>query len=189
MMINEHKTKPAPPLSAFISYAHEDELLRQQLEIHLSLLRRQGLIAEWHDRKIIAGGEWASDIDEHLESAALILLLISPDFLASDYCYSIEMQRALERHKNDEVQVIPILLRPADWEGAPFMHLQCLPRDAKSITEWENRDAAFREVARGIRAAIEQFPVTPSLPQTMPTPSTAPPATTSIACLASKSGP
>src|SRR5260221_9866333 len=95
------------PLSVFIAYAHEDELLRQQLETHLSLLHRQGLISEWHDRDILPGAEWAREIDARLETASIILLLISADFLASDYCYELEMQRALERHKRGEARVIP----------------------------------------------------------------------------------
>ena len=119
MTMDEQQRSTGAPRSVFISYAHEDEPLRQQLEAHLSLLRRQGLIADWHDCQILAGEEWARDIDEHLETASLILLLISPDFLASEYCYGVEMRRALERHQNDEVQVMPILLRPVDWEGAP----------------------------------------------------------------------
>src|SRR5436305_14218404 len=105
---------PSSPdaVNVFISYAHEDELLRQQLDTHLSLLRRQELISDWHDRQILAGDDWRRDIDQHLETASIILLLISPDFLASDYCYEIEMQRALERHKLGEARVIPIILRP-----------------------------------------------------------------------------
>jgi len=158
MTMDEQQRNAGAPRSVFISYAHEDEPLRQRLEVHLSLLRRQGLIADWHDRQILAGEEWARAIDEHLETASLTLLLISPDFLASDYCYGIEMRRALERHKNGEVQVIPVILRPVDWEGAPFAHLQCLPRDARAVTEWDNQDAAFRDIARGIRTAIEQLP-------------------------------
>ena len=157
MTMDKQQRNTGAPRSVFISYAHEDEPLRQQLEIHLSLLRRQGLIADWHDRQILAGQEWERDIDEHLEAAAITLLLISPDFLASDYCYGIEMQRALQRHKNGEGVVIPILVRPVDWEGAPFAYLQCLPRDAKAVTEWDNQDAAFRDIAKGIRAAIEQL--------------------------------
>src|SRR2546423_7329297 len=141
------------PFSLFYSYAHEDELLRQHLETHLSLLRRQGLISEWHDRRIAAGTEWKQEIDRHLEMASIILLLISPDFLASDYCYDIEMQRALERHQRGEARVIPIVLRPVDWHTAPFGHLQSLPRDGKPVTEWDNRDAAFRDIAQGIRRA------------------------------------
>src|SRR6266700_3395645 len=117
------------PVAVFYAYAHEDELLRDQLEKHLSLLSRQGLISEWHDRQIVAGTEWAKQIDEHLETASIILLLISPDFLASDYCYDIEMQRSLERHRRGEAQVIPIVVRPVDWHDAPFARLHCLPRD------------------------------------------------------------
>src|SRR5712692_5738667 len=105
MTMDEQQRNTGVPLSVFISYAHEDEPLRQQLEAHLSLLRRQGLIADWQDRQILAGEQWARDIDEHLERASLILLLISPDFLASEYCYGIEMPRALERHQNSEAQV------------------------------------------------------------------------------------
>src|SRR5438874_2288017 len=96
------------PLTIFYSYAHEDESLQKQLERHLSLLRRQGLISGWHDRQIVAGTEWAQEIDARLETASIILLLISSDFLASDYCYGIEMQRALERHQRGEARVIPI---------------------------------------------------------------------------------
>src|SRR5262249_53954544 len=138
MVMHERRANTGAPLSVFISYAHEDELLRQRLEAHLSLLRRQGWIADWHDRQILAGDEWAQAIDQHLEAASIILLLISPDFLASTYCYEIELQRALERHQRGEARVIPILLRPCDWQTSPFAHLQCLPRDGKAATTWEN---------------------------------------------------
>src|SRR6266700_6316912 len=96
-------------IEIFISYAHADEPLLRQLETHLSLLKRQGLISLWHDRQIVAGTDWAQTIDTHLEQAAVILLLISADFLASDYCYGIEMARALEREQAGQVQVIPIV--------------------------------------------------------------------------------
>jgi len=124
------------PVEVFYSYAHEDEAFRTTLEKHLSLLRRQGVITAWHDRHILPGTDWAQAIDEHLESASVILLLISADFLASDYCYGVEMQRALERHQANEARVVPILLRPVDWHGAPFAHLQALPTDVKPITSW-----------------------------------------------------
>src|SRR5436305_12926270 len=143
------------PLSVFISYAHEDEPLRQRLETHLSLLRRQGFISEWYDRDILPGTEWAGEIDAHLETASIILLLVSPDFLASNYCYQVEMQRALERHERGDVHVIPIILRPCDWQNSPFVHLQCLPLNGKALTEWNNQDAAFLEVAQGVRRVIE----------------------------------
>src|SRR5438105_5623356 len=142
------------PIEIFISYSHKDQGLRDQLETHLSLLKRQGLISSWHDRKIGAGVEWAGQIDTHLHTAQIILLLVSPDFMASDYCYDIEMTRALARHDAGEARVIPIILRPVDWRSAPFSKLQALPQDAKPITSWQDRDEAFLDVARGIRNLV-----------------------------------
>ncbi|MBO0793505.1 MAG: toll/interleukin-1 receptor domain-containing protein, partial [Ktedonobacteraceae bacterium] len=143
------------PISVFISYAHEDEVLRQQLETHLSLLRRQGLIADWHDRQIMPGIRRVAEINAHLETAQLILLLISPDFLASDYCYEVELQRALEREKQGEAHVIPIILRPCDWHEAPFAHLSCLPHRGKPITTWDNQDKVFQDITSDIRRIIQ----------------------------------
>src|SRR6516162_5075560 len=131
------------PIEVFYSYAHEDEALRHELNKHLSILQRLGLISSWHDRQIVAGTDWAKAIDSHLETASLILLLVSSDFLASNYCYGVEMKRALERHQANEAQVIPIVLRPVSWEGAPFEHLQALPTDGKAVTTWSNQDEAF----------------------------------------------
>src|SRR6266516_3212780 len=150
-------SKPEP-ISIFISYAHEDEPLRKQLQKHLSLLQRQGLVSTWQDRQITDGTSWAQEIDEHLKSASIILLLISADFLASDYCYGIEMNRALERHEADQARVIPILLRPVDWQDTPFAYLQALPTDAKAITTWSNQDEAFVDVVGGLRRVIEDLP-------------------------------
>ncbi len=166
------------PIELFYSYAHSDERLRKRLETHLSALRQQGVITEWHDRKIIAGTDWKQSIDAHLTTAAVILLLISPDFLASDYCYGVEMQRALARHAAGDACVIPVILRPVDWQGTPFAQLQCVPTEAKPVTTWTNRDEAFRDVATAIRIAIEQLhPRLSPLPvvqQSAPFQSTAP---------------
>jgi TIR domain-containing protein len=153
------------PIELFYSYAHQDERLRKRLETHLSALRQQKVITEWHDRKIVAGMDWKQSIDTHLATAAVILLLVSPDFLASDYCYGIEMQRALARHAEGDACVIPVILRPVDWQGTPFAHLQCAPTLAKPVTMWSNRDEAFRDVAMAIRTAIERlYPRHSSLP-------------------------
>ena len=142
-------------LTVFYSYAHEDETLRDELEKHLSLLKRQGVIDDWHDREITAGQHWRNQIDEHLEAAQLILLLVSADFLASDYCNDVELKRALGREKEGSARVIPIILRPADWESAAFGQLQCLPTDAVAVTQWANQDAAFTDIAKGIRKAVQ----------------------------------
>ena len=146
---------PAKSVEVFYSYAHEDEEMRNKLEKRLDSLRRQGLISQWHDRQIPAGAEWASTIDTHLDTASVILLLISPDFMASTYCTDIEMKRALERHQAKEACVIPIILRPTKWHDAPFAKLQALPPNGKPITTWNNQDEAFFDITRGIRRAIE----------------------------------
>jgi hypothetical protein len=139
------------PIAVFYSYSHKDEELRERLETHLKLLKRQGIIQDRHDRRISAGTEWEGQINQHLESAQLILLLISADFLASDYCYDKEMQRALARHEAGEARVIPIMLRSVELTGAPFSKLQALPQDAKPVDTWPNQDAAFTNIAQGIR--------------------------------------
>jgi TIR domain/Effector-associated domain 2 len=143
------------PIQVFFSYSHKDEDLRDELSTHLAIMKRQHVISEWHDRQLRPGDEWQESIDERINKAQVILLLISANFLASDYCHEIEMKRALERHENREAVVIPIILRPCDWKGALFGKLQALPKDAKPVTTWPNRDEAFTNVAQGIRRAIE----------------------------------
>jgi hypothetical protein len=146
------------PVEIFVSYAHADESFRVELGKHLAMLRRQNVISLWHDRMIGAGTEWKGEIDEHLNSAGVILLLVSPDFMASDYCYDIEVRRALERHEAKEARVIPVILRPVDaWQEAPFGKLLGLPTDGKPVTTWVNRDEAFSDVARGIREAVRSL--------------------------------
>jgi hypothetical protein len=151
------------PLSLFYVHAYEDASLCNELEKHLRLLQRRGVIITWHDRLILPGTDWAHVIDTYLMTAQIILLLISPDFLDSDYCYGIEMQRALERQRLGEASVIPVILRPVDWHGAPFARLQCLPRNARPVTLWNNRDEAFQEVAKGIREVVEGIQATPPI--------------------------
>src|SRR5512144_2041494 len=141
------------PLRLFISYAHKDDGFRRDLESHLSPLRRQRVLEVWSDRQIDVGQEWWPEIRSNLEAADLILLLISSDFLASDFCCERELKRAMERHEAGEACVIPVFLRPCDWKGAPFGTLQGVPDDAKPITEWENRDRAFTIIAQAIRRA------------------------------------
>jgi len=144
-------------IKLFYCYARQDKALRDKLEVHLSGLKRQYRMTTWHDREILAGEDWEKAIDTHLATSDLVLLLISPHFLASDYCYGKEMRRALERHQTGTCRVIPILLRPTYWEDAPFSGLQLLPTDSKPITRWQDRDEAFRDVVKGISTAIKTF--------------------------------
>ncbi len=151
--------KSSEDIEVFFSYSHEDEKLRDELEKHLSILKRLGLISTWYDRKIGAGNEWKGQIDNHLNSAHIILILISPDFLSSDYCYDIEMLRAIERHDLGEARVIPVILRPVDWRGAPFGKLQALPANAEPVISknWGSLDDAFYDIAKGIRKEVESL--------------------------------
>ncbi len=144
-------------LELFYSYAHKDEKLRNELNKHLYNLKRQGLIVDWYDRDISAGTDWEQEIDSHLNTAQMILLLISPDFMASEYCFSIEMKRALERHETEEARVIPIILKSVDWSGAPFCKLQVLPRNRRPVTLWKDRNAAFYEIANDIRETLKEL--------------------------------
>ncbi|MGA7410359.1 MAG: toll/interleukin-1 receptor domain-containing protein, partial [Bryobacteraceae bacterium] len=143
------------PAKVFYSYAHEDEGLRDRLETQLALLRRKGVISEWHDRQISAGATWSQVIDDRLNTSDVILLLVSPDFLASDYSHEIEVKGAMERHCAGKALVIPVILRPVDWKGALFDQLQALPKNGKAVTTWQNIDEAFKDVAEGIRKALD----------------------------------
>jgi hypothetical protein len=147
-------TEPTRPIEVFFCYAHKDEKLRENLEKHLSALKHSGLITTWHDREIQPGTDQALEIDKHLNTADIILLLVSSDFLHSNYCYGVEMKRAIERHKEKKAHVIPIILRPVDWEGTPIDGLVTLPKDAKSVKEKPITDLAFREVALGVRKVV-----------------------------------
>src|SRR6266516_4563721 len=146
-MISRHNR----PVRLFFSYSHRDLKLVEKLRDHLAALEHQGMITGWHDRKINPGIEWEPEIDEYLNTAKIILLLISPSFMASNYCNEIEVQHAMERHKKKEARVIPVVLHPVAWEDAPFSKLQALPDNAKPVSLWRNRDQALMNVAEGVK--------------------------------------
>jgi hypothetical protein len=157
-------TPPAPtasvasePIEVFISYSHKDEDLKDELYIHLANLTRQNKIKPWQDRAIEAGTEWDAEIKARLESAGVILLLITPRFIASEYCFDKEMQRAMERHAAGTARVIPIIMKPCDWQDTPFSKLQVLPKDAKPVTSWSDQDEALLNVVQGIRKAVDSL--------------------------------
>lgn len=140
--------------SVFISYSHVDEQYRAELEKHLALLRRQGHITTWSDHRIPPGSELESAISTALESAEIILFLVSSDFLNSEYCYGIEMRRALERHQAGQVKVIPLIVRPCDWTSSPFGRLKALPADGRPVTKWPSLDDAFLDVVQRLRPLL-----------------------------------
>lgn len=156
-MPDDPQSNKAEALKVFYSYSHKDEKLRDTLEDHLSLLKRLGVINEWHDRGISAGREWAGEIDEHLKSADIILLLVSASFIASDYCYDVELTLATERHNAGKARVVPVILQPCDWTSAPFGKLQALPKNGRPVTKWRNRAEAFTDIANGVRRVAEEL--------------------------------
>jgi len=143
-------------VTLFFSYSHKDEDLRNELETHLAMLKRQGVLRTWHDRRVGAGKDVDRTISEHLEKANIILLLVSPYFLGSDYCYDVEMKRALERHEAGGATVIPVILHPCDWHNAPFGRLRATPRDGQPVSKFVNMHDAFLEIVGDIRRVAHQ---------------------------------
>ena len=141
----------------FFSYSHEDEVLRDQLEIHLASLKRQGIISTWHDRRISAGDAFDGVISEYLETADIILLLVSPYFIASDYCFNVEMKRAMERHNQGSAIIIPVILNPCNWHDMPFGKLLACPRDGKPVSKFTNIHDAFLEVTLAVKTAAAKL--------------------------------
>jgi hypothetical protein len=158
---NHHSKNPimsSDAVTVFFSYSHKDEALRDELAKHLEILKWSGEISAWHDRQILPGDEWDREIKENLNSAQIILLLISSDFIASGYCRDIEIKRAIERHEAEEACVIPVILRRCMWSSAPFGRLQALPKNASPVTDansWPTLDDAFTNIAEGIKKAAD----------------------------------
>jgi len=145
----------ASPATLFVAYSHADEALRGELDRHLAGMQRRGLICAWSDRCIEAGDDWRRQIHGAIEAAHVFLLLVSSDFLASDYCYDVEMTAAIRRTEAGLARLIPVIVRDCDWEGAPFARFQVLPGGAVPVTSWRNRDEAWANVARGVAAALQ----------------------------------
>lgn len=145
------------PIEVFFSYSRRDEKFKDELEKRLSVLQRQGIVSNWNDRMIEPGSEWAREIDTHLNSADVILLMVSPDFLASNYCWDVEVRKAMQRHAKGDAYVIPVILRRTDWDGTPFAKFQALPTDAQPIASWNDQDEAFYDVIKGIKVAISNL--------------------------------
>lgn len=145
------------PLRVFVSYSHHDEVYLVELEKHLTTLKREKLIATWHDREIIPGQEWERKIEDALNTADIYIFLVSPDFVASEYCITKEVAGALEKHNCGSAIVIPIVVRSVDWLTTPLGKIQALPKDAIPISSCRDKDAAWLQVVKGIRAAITEL--------------------------------
>jgi hypothetical protein len=157
---------PRNPIKFFISYSHQDESLKNELVEYLSSLKREGRISIWDDQAIDAGKEWKNEIDQQLQSAQVILLLISHRFINSDFCHDVEMGNALERHKAGDAIVIPTIISDCDWKNVEVGEIKlgdikALPKDGKPVKDWSNPENAFADIARGIRKVVEKIPQNP----------------------------
>lgn len=144
------------PVEVFCCYARKDQEFLQNLIAHLMPLQREGFITIWSDIDINAGKQWEEEITKHLNTAQIILLLVSPDFMMSEYSYSKEMKRAIERHKRGEATVIPIILRWVSWQRTPLGELQALPKNARPIRSWTDEDEAYFDTVEGIIKVIDE---------------------------------
>lgn len=142
-------------MKAFISYSHKDGAALERLHTHLAMLLREGKIIEWFDRDILAGDHIESQIVQQLETSDLFLFLVSPDFLASSYCYDTEMKRALERHRAGQARVVPIIVEPCDWKSSPLRELKAVPKDGHPFSEWTNENTAFLDIVQELRRIVD----------------------------------
>ena len=156
-LANAPGTTKIEALRIFISYSHKDEKIKNDFVSHLSPLKRLNLVSEWHDRKIEPGDKWEQSISTNLSTADIIVLLISIDFINSNYCYDIEMEAALERVANGSAILVPVIVRSCMWKTTKFAAFQALPTDGRAITTWSDHDEAFTNVAEGIQQVAERI--------------------------------
>lgn len=154
---NQNKGEEIMRVKVFLSYCHEDEDMKKELDKSLIMLKRNDKIETWNDRCLIAGSELECEILENLENADIILLLVSTDFLASQYCFETEMKIALERHKSKSAVVIPVILRRCDWLNSELRELVAIPKDGRPIKSWIDQDEAYFEVKQEIEKVIDLY--------------------------------
>lgn len=155
-------------MKVFISYSHRDTAALERLHTHLAVLRRENMIDEWYDREILGGGDFSAAIAQRMDESELFLLLVSPDFLNSTYCYDIEMTRALEKHATGQARVVPIIVEPCDWRSTPLGRLKALPRDGEPVAGWANANEAYLDVVQELRRIVQT-----GVQRTKPTPGVA----------------
>jgi hypothetical protein len=145
-------------LDAFISYSHKDSAIVDRLRVHLATLEREKKIAHWYDQKILAGGEIDAEISKHLSGCNLFIAIISPDFLASHYCYEREMQAAIQLYKSGKLRMVSIIAEPCDWQNTPIAQFKVLPHDGKPVVEWPNQNTAYLEIVKELRKITDAIP-------------------------------
>jgi hypothetical protein len=145
--------------SAFISYSHSDEKALDRLHKHLAVLAREEELSTWHDRAILPGDKIEGKIAAELDECGLFIALVSPDYLASQYCYDKEFERAQVLAEAGQLRIVPIILEPCDWLSSPISQYKALPKDGLPISEWTNPNMAYLNIVTGLRAVLDASPV------------------------------
>jgi hypothetical protein len=157
-MRNAWRVSRGGNMKAFISYSHRDAESLLRLHTHMAVLKSQNKITDWCDQKILAGGNIDHEISERLEACELFLPLVSPDFLASHYCYEKEMQKAIKQKEAGITQIVSIILQPCDWQATPLIRYKSLPKDGKPVSEWQNENAAYLDIIQELRRIVDNKP-------------------------------
>jgi hypothetical protein len=152
-------------MKAFISYSHKDESYLQKLQTALAQIQRQGILQNWTDHNVEAGDRFHQKINDELNASELFIALLSPDYIASNYCYEKEFQQAQQLEKEHKIKIIPVICRPCDWKNTPFAELNALPKNGKPISDWQNEDTAFFNITEMLRFLIQK-PTNPSTSMT-----------------------
>ncbi|MGH3449661.1 MAG: TIR domain-containing protein [Haloechinothrix sp.] len=145
------------PLKLFLSYAHEDRDLVTELRKHLAPLRHEQIVADWYDREVMAGQDWDREIRAQLESSDLVIVVVSADFVASDYAYGRELALALRLHDQGRLRLLPVIGRNCKWQNLPLARLQVLPEGAVPISSWDQRDDALVSVVVGVERVAREI--------------------------------
>ena len=141
--------------NAFISYSHADEKALERLHKHMAMLQRDGSLTTWTDHAILPGEKVGGEIDKHLQASAIFIALVSPDYIASNYCYEKEFQQAQALFEAGKLRIVPVILEPCDWLNTPFREFLALPKDGQPISNWTNQNTAFLDVVNGLRRVLE----------------------------------
>lgn len=152
-----------PPVNAFISYSHADEKDLDRLRKHMAMLQREGSISAWTDHAVLPGTNLSGEIDKNLQASAIFIALLSPDYIASGYCYEKEFEKAQELYEAGKLRIVPVIVEPCDWLNTPFKDLLALPKDGKAISTWTNQNTAYLDVVNGLRRIL-QAPVSGTVP-------------------------
>ena len=142
------------PIRLFVSYSRKDKDICDRVVNHLSPLESSGRVDIWRDTDILPGGQWNREIEQQINAADIILLLISSNFTSSDFCYKKEMPIALKRERNKEAIVIPILIKDVNWQGLPFAYLDMLPENMTPVVDSGREDTLLSEISKGIEARV-----------------------------------